>query len=301
MVSTRSVLRLLHTLIKATGAKRFLDIGVFTGCSSLAAALALPDDGRVVGLDVSMEFAKIGMPFWKEAAVDHKIDVRVAPASESLGLLREQKDRSTTRKYSTWQKTEQHPQNYMVSTRSVLRLLHTLIKATGAKRFLDIGVFTGCSSLAAALALPDDGRVIGLDVSMEFAKIGMPFWKEAAVDHKIDVRVAPASESLDLMIKNGETFDMIFIDADKEGYLEYFKKSLKILKKNGIVAVDNPTSLFDDDVNKIVVSSDDVRDFSGVVEDDKVYQVYWAGDARTKGSFYDAKVLYMAGILPSLP
>ncbi|KAM7306607.1 hypothetical protein ISCGN_010310 [Ixodes scapularis] len=74
---------------------------------------------------------------------------------------------------------------------------------------------------------------------MEFAKIGMPFWKEAAVDHKIDVRVAPASESLDLMIKNGETFDMIFIDADKEGYLEYFKKSLKVLKKNGIVAVDN--------------------------------------------------------------
>ncbi|XP_029827453.2 probable caffeoyl-CoA O-methyltransferase 2 [Ixodes scapularis] len=127
----------------------------------------------------------------------------------------------------------------MVSTRSVLRLLHTLIKATGAKRFLDIGVFTGCSSLAAALALPDDGRVVGLDVSMEFAKIGMPFWKEAAVDHKIDVRVAPASESLDLMIKNGETFDMIFIDADKEGYLEYFKKSLKVLKKNGIVAVDN--------------------------------------------------------------
>ncbi|KAG0424572.1 hypothetical protein HPB47_028211, partial [Ixodes persulcatus] len=139
--------------------------------------------------------------------------------------------------------TEQHPQNYMVSTRSVLRLLHTLIKATGAKRFLDIGVFTGCSSLAAALALPDDGRVVGLDVCMEFAKIGMPFWKEAAVDHKIDVRFAPASESLDSMIKNGETFDMIFIDADKQGYLDYFKKSMKVLKKNGIVAIDNQQRL----------------------------------------------------------
>uniref|UniRef100_A0A147BCE3 Putative o-methyltransferase n=1 Tax=Ixodes ricinus TaxID=34613 RepID=A0A147BCE3_IXORI len=127
----------------------------------------------------------------------------------------------------------------MVSTRSVLRLLHTLIKATGAKRFLDIGVFTGCSSLAAALALPDDGHVVGLDISMEFAEIGMPFWKQAAVDHKIDVRVGQASESLDLMIKNGETFDVIFIDADKPGCSDYFKKSLKVVKKNGIVAVDN--------------------------------------------------------------
>ncbi|XP_029827455.4 probable caffeoyl-CoA O-methyltransferase 2 [Ixodes scapularis] len=127
----------------------------------------------------------------------------------------------------------------MMSTRSVLHLLHTLIKATGAKRFLDIGVFTGCSSLAAALALPEDGHVVGLDISMEFPEIGMPFWKKAAVDHKIDVRVAPASESLDLMIKNGETFDIIFIDADKPGCSGYFKKSLKVLKKNGIVAVDN--------------------------------------------------------------
>lgn len=137
------------------------------------------------------------------------------------------------------QVTADHPKQYFVSTRSVLRLLQTLIKATGAKRFLDIGVFTGCSALAAALALPPDGQVVGLDVCMEYIDFGKPYWKEAGVDHKIEVRIAPACESLDSLIENGETFDLVFIDADKEGYQEYVQKSLKMLKKNGLIAIDN--------------------------------------------------------------
>lgn len=104
-----------------------------------------------------------------------------------------------------------------------------------------IGVFTGVTTLGIALALPDDGKVIGLDISQEFTNIGRPFWEEAKVDHKIDLRIGLALEGLNQLIDNNEcdTFDFIFIDADKVNILSYYEKALQLLKKGGVIAVDN--------------------------------------------------------------
>lgn len=124
---------------------------------------------------------------------------------------------------------------------SELQLIQLLLKATRAKKYLEVGVFTGCSALAAALALPADGQVVGLDICKEYVDIGRPFWKEAGVEHKIDIRIGDALESLDKAIANGQanTFDFIFIDADKEGYVEYYERCLQLVKQNGLIAFDN--------------------------------------------------------------
>ena len=92
-----------------------------------------------------------------------------------------------------------------------------------------------------ALALPDDGKVIALDVSKEYADIGKPFWEEAGVAHKVDLRIRPAVDSLDQLLANNEagTFDLVMIDADKPNYINYYEKSLQLLRKDGIIAIDN--------------------------------------------------------------
>lgn len=104
-----------------------------------------------------------------------------------------------------------------------------------------IGVFTGYTTLGMALALPDDGKVIGLDVSKEYTDIGRPYWQEAGVANKIDLRLQPALDSLDQLLANNEagTFDFVFIDADKPNYINYYEKSLQLLRKDGIIAIDN--------------------------------------------------------------
>uniref|UniRef100_V5HLC7 Putative o-methyltransferase n=1 Tax=Ixodes ricinus TaxID=34613 RepID=V5HLC7_IXORI len=129
----------------------------------------------------------------------------------------------------------------MMGHPSELQLIQLLLKATGAKKYLEVGVFTGCSALAAALALPPDGKVVGLDVCKEYVDIGRPFWKEAGVDHKIDIRIGNALESLDRAIADGEanTFDFAFIDANKEGYDDYYERCLQLVRQNGLIAFDN--------------------------------------------------------------
>jgi predicted O-methyltransferase YrrM len=118
--------------------------------------------------------------------------------------------------------------------------LQLLVKLTGAKKCLEIGTFTGTSALALALALPDDGRIVALDVSKEFTDIGRPFWKEAGVEGKIDLRIGPASHSLDDMIAAGEgPFDFAFIDADKPGYDAYYERVLRLVKPGGLIVLDN--------------------------------------------------------------
>ena len=111
-----------------------------------------------------------------------------------------------------------------------------LVRMMGAKRCLEIGTFTGYSALAVALALPRDGRIVCCDVSEEWTAIGRAFWKKAGVEKKIDLRIAPALETLK---KLKGPFDFAFIDADKENYLAYYERCLKLVRRGGVIAVDN--------------------------------------------------------------
>ena len=121
------------------------------------------------------------------------------------------------------------------------QFMQLLIELTQAKKTLDIGVFTGYSALAVALALPPEGKVIGCDISGEWTDIAREYWDRAGVAHKIDLRLAPALETLQSLIDAGEsgTFDFVFIDADKENYLGYYEKALVLLRKGGLIAIDN--------------------------------------------------------------
>jgi caffeoyl-CoA O-methyltransferase len=115
-----------------------------------------------------------------------------------------------------------------------------LAKLIGARRYLEIGTFTGYSALAVALALPPDGKVVACDVSREYTDKARGYWKEAGVDSKIDLRIGPALETLDAMIAAREpAFDFAFIDADKSNYDGYYERALNLLRPGGLVALDN--------------------------------------------------------------
>lgn len=116
-----------------------------------------------------------------------------------------------------------------------------LARLVGAKRCIEVGVFTGYSSLALALALPDDGRILACDVSEEWTSIARRFWREAGVDHKIELRLQPAVRTLQERLATGEAgrYDFAFIDADKEGYGEYYELLLKLIRPGGLITVDN--------------------------------------------------------------
>lgn len=137
--------------------------------------------------------------------------------------------------------TRDHPLVRMQIAPEQGQFMQLLARLTGARRTLEIGVFTGYSALAVALALPDDGRVVACDISREYTDIALPYWDKAGVAHKIDLRIAPASETLDALIERGEagSFDMAFIDADKTGYDGYYERCLTLLRVGGLVVVDN--------------------------------------------------------------
>jgi predicted O-methyltransferase YrrM len=118
--------------------------------------------------------------------------------------------------------------------------LAMLVRLTGAKRCLEIGVFTGYSALSAALAMPADGRLVALDISRDYTDRARPYWDEAGVTDKIDLRIGPANAALDAMIAAGDApFDFAFIDADKEGYDGYYERTLKLMQPGGLIAFDN--------------------------------------------------------------
>jgi predicted O-methyltransferase YrrM len=120
-------------------------------------------------------------------------------------------------------------------------LLQLLIKLIGARRVIEIGTFTGSGSLAMALAMPEDGRIIACDVNAEWAAIGRTHWQQADVAHKIDLRLAPAGDTIAALLKDGAGggFDMAFIDADKTGYDSYYEGCLKLLRPGGLMVLDN--------------------------------------------------------------
>ena len=119
--------------------------------------------------------------------------------------------------------------------------MQMLVKIIGAKRCIEIGTFTGYSALAVAQALPDDGYLLACDINDDFTRIGVPFWEQAGVRDKIDLQLAPAVETLQAKLGNGEggTYDFAFIDADKPNYIHYYEACLELLRPGGVIAIDN--------------------------------------------------------------
>lgn len=124
------------------------------------------------------------------------------------------------------------------------QLFRVLMRLTGARRVIEIGVFTGYSSLAMALALPEDGRIVAIDISDEYTRTARRYWQEAGVESKIDLRLGEGHDMLDRMIASGESgnYDFTFIDADKTGYAGYYERCLRLLRPGGVVALDNMLS-----------------------------------------------------------
>ncbi len=120
-------------------------------------------------------------------------------------------------------------------------LLSILVELLGARRCLEVGTFTGYSSTAVALALPDDGRLTCCDVSREWTDVARRYWAEAGVADKVDLRIAPAVETLDGLLAEGEedSYDFAFVDADKTGYDAYYERLLRLVRPGGLIAFDN--------------------------------------------------------------
>lgn len=139
------------------------------------------------------------------------------------------------------QETASHPMSQMQISPEQGQFMAFLVQLMGAKKALEIGVFTGYSSLSVALALPDDGKLIACDVSEEYTSIARRYWKAAGVSHKIDLHLAPALETLDRLLQEGQanTFDFAFIDADKSGYPAYYDRALQLIRPGGLIAIDN--------------------------------------------------------------
>ena len=154
-----------------------------------------------------------------------------------------------------------------VST-SQCHFLHLIIKTSNIKNVLEIGTFTGLSTLSIALALPEDGKLIALDRDDATNKVALDFFKKAHQDHKIKTIVKPALESLD-ELKNSK-FDMLFIDADKMNYKEYYERSINLLDKGGLIIVDNVLwhgeVADEDNLDKFTIN---IREFNAYVANDK--------------------------------
>lgn len=135
-----------------------------------------------------------------------------------------------------------------------VQFLQLLVRLIGARRCIEVGVFTGYSALGVALALPSDGRIIACDVNEEYTAVAKRYWKKAGVSDKIDLYLAPAVQTLDELLAAGEAgrYDFAYIDADKSGYDAYYERCLALLRPNGVIAIDNVLwggDVADEDVN----------------------------------------------------
>ncbi|MBT5111202.1 MAG: SAM-dependent methyltransferase [Rhodospirillaceae bacterium] len=137
--------------------------------------------------------------------------------------------------------TERHPHGGMRICPEQGQFMRLLVELTGAKTALEIGVFTGYSTLSVALALPRDGRLIACDRNAEWPAVGQPFWREAGVEDIIDLRIGKAAETLDSLIRDGDsgTFDFAFIDGDKKNYGVYYEQCLTLVRPGGLILIDN--------------------------------------------------------------
>jgi len=153
---------------------------------------------------------------------------------------------------------------------SQCHFLYLIIRVSKIKSVLEIGTFTGLSSLTIALALPEEGSLIALDKNEKTNKIAMDFFKKADQEKKIKIITKPALESLKDLKKNNKSFDMIFIDADKENYKNYYDKSMELINKDGLIIIDNVLwhgEVVDKTKNDKLTNS--IRDFNFYVKNDK--------------------------------
>jgi predicted O-methyltransferase YrrM len=150
-------------------------------------------------------------------------------------------------------------------------LLQFIIKSSNIQNCLEIGTFTGYSALTMALALPENGSIVSLDIDKVNTDIAKKYWSKHSVGKKIDFILAPALETMEEFINQDKMFDLIFIDADKKNYKNYFLKSLELLEKDGIIIIDNTLwkgkvfdlNITDDQTNSIREFNSLVRDFKG--------------------------------------
>jgi len=172
---------------------------------------------------ISMSHATFTLP---QPLYDYLTDVSLRE-SELLRRLREE--------------TARQPMGHMQISPEQGQFMALLVQLMGARRALEVGVFTGYSALAVARALPEEGQLVACDVSEEWTAVARRYWAEAGMDHKIDLRLAPALDTLDQLIAEGQagTFDFAFIDADKGNYLPYYEHALQLLRPGGMIAVDN--------------------------------------------------------------
>lgn len=139
------------------------------------------------------------------------------------------------------EETEARPDASMLTSPEQAQFLALMARVLGARLCLEVGVYTGYTSLCLAEALPADGRLIACDVSDDLTAIARRYWREAGIGPKIDLRIAPALETLDLLLRDGYAgrFDLAYIDADKESYPDYYERSLQLLRRGGVIAADN--------------------------------------------------------------
>lgn len=116
-----------------------------------------------------------------------------------------------------------------------------MLQMFGAERVLEVGIFVGYSTLWMADALPEDGRIVACDIDEKWTSVGRRYWKKAGLEHKIDLHLAPAMDTLDRLIDEGQadSFDFAFVDADKENYWSYYERALVLVRKGGVIAIDN--------------------------------------------------------------
>jgi len=171
--------------------------------------------------------------------------------------------------------TSEHPMARMQISPEQGQFMFVLSKMLNAKKAIDVGVFTGYSALIVAEALPDDGLMVACDTNQEITNIAKVYWEKAGVDHKIDLRIAPALDTLTALLEEGHeaSFDMAFLDADKCEYPAYYEVCLKLLRVGGMILVDNV--LWGGDVLDENDQSDDtvaIRNFNQkLLEDERVY------------------------------
>lgn len=152
------------------------------------------------------------------------------------------------------------------------QFMQLLLRLLGAKNVLEVGTFTGYSALAMSLMLPEDGKLITCDISAEWTSKAPFFWKEAKQDHKIELRLGRALDTLHDLIKEGWTqkFDFIFIDADKTNYLNYYELALKLIRPQGLIAIDN---IFWDgkviDANEMGGQTREIRKLNDLIKNDQ--------------------------------
>ena len=164
------------------------------------------------------------------------VDAKISGQVRTLSMLRESATLARLR-----EKTATMPKAQMQISVEQGRLMALLIDLMGAKRCLEIGVFTGYSALCVAERLPPDGKLVACDVSEEWTSVAKPFWRDARVQDRVDLQLGPASATLAALVQAGEadTYDFAFIDADKDQYDAYYEQCLILVRPGGLIAIDN--------------------------------------------------------------